>query len=158
MVRTAWWMAAAVRTTPAMARESVDGGCGAGPSGHVSRAGGQGVQAEVVGQCERGAVGLDFGDAAVSKAARPAELYRLVAELAVLAGGLPQLLGQLDRWLHIDHDAGRVGSDDHADAGRAVRGAAADLAGAGATAHDLARVLNNLLERCDGRKLETGPW
>src|SRR6478609_2495879 len=157
MVRTAWWMAAAVRTTPAMARESVDGGCGAGPSGHVSRAGGQGVQAEVVGQCERGAVGLDFGDAAVSKAARPAELYRLVAELAVLAGGLPQLLGQLDRWLHIDHDAGRVRSDDHADAGRAVRGAAADLAGAGATAHDLARVLNNLLERCDGRKLETGP-
>jgi len=151
-----------------MARESVDGGCGAGPSGHVSRAGGQGVQAEVVGQCERGAVGLDFGDAAVSKAARPAELYRLVAELAVLAGGLPQLLGQLDRWLHIDHDAGRVRSDDHdagrvrsddhADAGRAVRGAAADLAGAGATAHDLARVLNNLLERCDGRKLETGPW
>jgi len=88
----------------------------------------------------------------------PAELYRLVAELAVLAGGLPQLLGQLDRWLHIDHDAGRVGSDDHADAGRAVRGAAADLAGAGATAHDLAGVLNNLLERCDGRKLETGPW
>jgi hypothetical protein len=88
----------------------------------------------------------------------PAELYRLVAELAVLAGGLPQLLGQLDRWLHIDHDAGRVRSDDHADAGRAVRGAAADLAGAGATAHDLAGVLNNLLERCDGRKLETGPW
>ena len=76
----------------------------------------------------------------------------------MLVGGLPQLLGQLDRWLHIDHDAGRVGSDDHADAGRAVRGAAADLAGAGATAHDLARVLNNLLERCDGRKLETGPW
>src|SRR6476659_11323946 len=63
----------------------------------------------------------------------PAELYRLVAELAVLAGGLPKLLGQLDRWLHIDHDAGRVRSDDHdagrvrsddhADAGRAVRGA-----------------------------------
>ena len=76
----------------------------------------------------------------------------------MLVGGLPQLLGQLDRWLHIDHDAGRVRSDDHADAGRAVRGAAADLAGAGATAHDLARVLNNLLERCDGRKLETGPW
>ena len=71
----------------------------------------------------------------------PAELCRLVAELAVLAGGLPQLLGQLDRWLHIEHDAGRVRSDDHADPGPAVRGAAADLAGAGATAHDLAHVL-----------------
>jgi hypothetical protein len=71
----------------------------------------------------------------------PAELYRLVAELAVLAGRLPQLLGQLDRWLRIEHGAGRVRSDDYADPGPAVRGAAADLTDAGTTAHDLAHVL-----------------
>ena len=73
--------------------------------------------------------------------AGPAELYRLVAELVVLAGGLPQLLGQLDRWLHVEHEAGRVRSDDRADPGPMVRGAAGDLADAGATAHDLAHVL-----------------
>ena len=56
----------------------------------------------------------------------PAELYRLVAELVVLAGGMPQLLGQLDRWLRVEHDAGRVRSDDRADPGPTVRGAARD--------------------------------
>jgi hypothetical protein len=71
----------------------------------------------------------------------PAELYRLVAELALLAGGLPQLLGQLDRWLHFEHDAGRVRSDNHDDPGPAVCDAAAGLADAGAVARELADVL-----------------
>jgi hypothetical protein len=71
----------------------------------------------------------------------PAELYRLVAELVVLAGGMPQLLGQLDRWLRVEHDAGRVRSDDRADPGPTVRGAARDWVAAGAAAHDLAHVL-----------------
>ena len=77
----------------------------------------------------------------------PAELYRLVAELALLAGGLPQLVDQLDRWLQGELGAGRVRSDDRADPGPAVRGAAVDLAEAGAAAHDLTRVLAGAQQR-----------
>ena len=44
----------------------------------------------------------------------PAELYRLVTELVLLVDGLPQLLNQLGRWLHAEHDADRVRSDNHA--------------------------------------------
>ena len=48
----------------------------------------------------------------------PAELYRLVGELALLAGRLPQLLHQLDRWLRAEHDVGRVRADTGTDPGR----------------------------------------
>ena len=58
----------------------------------------------------------------------PAQLYRLVGDLGLLVGGLPQLLGQLEGWLHAEHDAGRVRSDNHADAGPTVGGATAHLA------------------------------
>jgi hypothetical protein len=71
----------------------------------------------------------------------PAELYRLVAELALLVGRLPQLLGQLDQWLHTEHDAGRLRTDNRTDPGPAVRDAAAHLADASDAAHDLAHVL-----------------
>lgn len=71
----------------------------------------------------------------------PAELYRLVAELALLVGGLPQLLGQLDQWLHTEHHADRLRTDNRTDPGRAVRDAAAQLADAGDAAHDLAHIL-----------------
>ena len=83
--------------------------------------------------------------------AGPAELYRLVAELVVLAGGLPQLLGQLDRWLHVGHEAGRFRSDDRADPGPMVRGAPGDLADTGATTHDLAHVQAAAQPRQDHR-------
>src|SRR5574337_1370489 len=73
----------------------------------------------------------------------PAELYRLVGELALLVGGLPQLLNQLEGWLHAERDAGRVRSDNHADPGPAVCGAAAHLARAGYPAHDLADLLTS---------------
>jgi len=71
----------------------------------------------------------------------PAELYRLVAELALLVGGLPQLLGQLDQWLHTEHHADRLRTDNRTDPGRAVRDAAAQLADAGDAAHDLTHIL-----------------
>ena len=72
----------------------------------------------------------------------PAELYRLVGELTLLAGGLPQLLDQLDRWLRAEHDVGRVRADTCTDPGRIVAAAGAELADAGAAAHDLAHVLD----------------
>ena len=72
----------------------------------------------------------------------PAELYRLVGELALLAGRLPQLLDQLDRWLRAEHDAGRIRADARADPGRIIAAAGAELADAGDAAHDLAHVLD----------------
>jgi hypothetical protein len=72
----------------------------------------------------------------------PAELYRLVGELAVLAGRVPQLLGQLDRWLREEHDAGRVRVDTGTDPGPIVAAAGADLADARDAAHELAHVLD----------------
>ncbi len=72
----------------------------------------------------------------------PAQLYRLVGDLGLLVGGLPQLLGQLEGWLHAEHDAGRVRSDNHADPGPAVSDAADDLAEAGDAARDVASLLN----------------
>ena len=71
----------------------------------------------------------------------PAELYRLVGELALLAGRLPQLLDQLDRWLRAEHDVGRIRADARADPGRIIAAAGAELADAGDAAHDLAHVL-----------------
>ncbi len=71
----------------------------------------------------------------------PAELYRLVAELVLLAGRLPQLLDQLDQWLHTEHDAGRLRTDTRTDPSPAVRDAATHLADAGNAAHELAHIL-----------------
>ncbi|HOQ54257.1 MAG TPA: hypothetical protein PLF56_11680 [Micropruina sp.] len=75
----------------------------------------------------------------------PAEMYRLVGELAVLAGGLPQLLGQLDRWLRAEHDHGRIRADTGTGPGRIVAAAGADLAGAGDAADELANALDAAL-------------
>ena len=72
----------------------------------------------------------------------PAQLYRLVGDLALLVAGLPQLLAQLEGWLQNEHDAGSVRSDSHADPGPAVSAAADDLAEAGDAARDVARALN----------------
>jgi hypothetical protein len=76
----------------------------------------------------------------------PAELYRLVGELAVLAGRLPQLLGQLDHWLQTEHDAGRVRSDTGTDPGRIVAAVGTDLADAREAAHELAHLLDAALQ------------
>ena len=72
----------------------------------------------------------------------PAQLYRLVGDLGLLVGGLPQLLGQLEGWLHAEHDAGRVRSDNHADPGPTVSDAADYLTEAGDAARDVASLLN----------------
>lgn len=71
----------------------------------------------------------------------PAELYRLVTELVLLVDGLPQLLNQLGRWLHAEHDADRVRSDNHADPGPTVSRATAHMADAGGAARELAHSL-----------------
>jgi len=71
----------------------------------------------------------------------PAQLYRLVGELVLLVDGLPQLLNQLGRWLHTEHDADRLRSDNHADPGPTVTHATAHMTAAGDHARDLAHKL-----------------
>jgi len=73
----------------------------------------------------------------------PAELDRLVAELAIMAGRLPQLLRQLRGWLDAEQHAGRLLSDNTTDSARIVDRAAAELAEAGDAAHDLGRALDD---------------
>jgi len=71
----------------------------------------------------------------------PAQLDRIIAELADLVAGLPQLLGQLYDWLAAEHHAGRIRSDNHTDPSRIVDQAAADLADAGHAARQLGQIL-----------------
>jgi hypothetical protein len=73
----------------------------------------------------------------------PAELDRLVAELAIMAGRLPQLLRQLRGWLDTEHHAGRLRSDDTTDPARIVDRAATELTQAGHAAHHLGRALDD---------------
>ena len=73
----------------------------------------------------------------------PAELDRLVAELAIMAGRLPQLLRQLRDWLDTEQHAGRLRTDNTTDPARIVDRAAAELTGAGHAAHDLGRALDD---------------
>ena len=73
----------------------------------------------------------------------PAELDLAVAELAVMARRLPQLLRQLDRWLHTEQHAGRIRTDDATDPAAVVAHATADLAHAGRLAHQLGHTLDD---------------
>ena len=73
----------------------------------------------------------------------PAELDRAVAELAVMAWRLPQLLRQLDRWLQTEQHAVRIRTDDGTDPAAVVDHAAAHLADAGRLAHELGCRLDN---------------
>jgi hypothetical protein len=70
---------------------------------------------------------------------QPADAYAILGELSLAASRLPQLLGQVGRWLAAALAAGRLGSDDGTDPACAVssaqificdaRGSAAALAG-----------------------------
>jgi hypothetical protein len=73
----------------------------------------------------------------------PAELDRLVAELAIMAGRLPQLLRQLGPWLDAEQHAGRLRSDNATDPAWIVDRAAAELATAGRAARGLGRALDD---------------
>jgi hypothetical protein len=53
----------------------------------------------------------------------PADAYEVLGELSLAASRLPQLLGQVGRWLAAALAAGRLGCDDGADPAAAVSGA-----------------------------------
>lgn len=72
---------------------------------------------------------------------QPADAYAVLGELSLAASGLPQLLGQVGRWLAAALAAGRLGCDDGADPAGAVSGAWLFLSGARGSAGALARDL-----------------
>lgn len=72
---------------------------------------------------------------------QPAGAYELLGELSLAASRLPQLLGQVSRWLAAALAAGRLGCDDGADPAHAVGGARLFISDARGSAAVLARDL-----------------
>jgi hypothetical protein len=73
--------------------------------------------------------------------ADPVEFSWLLSDLTAMAGRLPQLLDQLDRWLRHEHDAGHLRADTDTDPGELVCLATTQLTRAGHCANDLADTL-----------------
>jgi len=72
----------------------------------------------------------------------PAELARLLASLTALAAGLPQLLGQLERWLTDQHAHQQIHATGDLAADDVVAAATSHLARARCNAHDLTATLD----------------
>ena len=72
---------------------------------------------------------------------QPADAYEVLGELSLTASRLPQLLGQVGRWLAAALAAGRLGCDDGTDPAAAVSGAWLFISDARASAAALARDL-----------------
>ncbi len=71
----------------------------------------------------------------------PAGAYEVLGELSLTASRIPQLLGQVGRWLAAALAAGRLGCDDGTDPAAAVSGAWLFLSDARGSAAALARDL-----------------
>jgi hypothetical protein len=74
---------------------------------------------------------------------QPADAYEVLAELSLTASRIPQLLGQVGRWLAAALAAGRLGCDDGTDPAAAVSGAWLFISDARASAAALARDLEH---------------
>ena len=72
---------------------------------------------------------------------QPADAYDVLGELSLIASRLPQLLGQVGRWLASALAAGRLGCDDGTDPAAAVSGAWLFISDARGSAAALARDL-----------------
>jgi hypothetical protein len=72
---------------------------------------------------------------------QPADACAVLGELSLAASRLPQLLGQVGRWLAAALAAGRFGCDDGTDPACAVSGTWLFISGARSTAAALARDL-----------------
>ena len=72
---------------------------------------------------------------------QPADAYQVLGELSLAASRLPQLLGQVGRWLAAALAGGRLGCDDGTDPAAAVSGAGLFICGARGSAAALARDL-----------------
>lgn len=73
---------------------------------------------------------------------RPADAHAVLGELSLAASRLPQLLGQVGRWLAAALAAGQLGCDDGTDPACAVSGAWLFISDARGSAAALARDLS----------------
>ena len=87
--------------------------------------------------------GLNHATLGGSGLGQPADAYQVLGELSLAAAGLPQLLGQVGRWLATALAAGRLGCDDGTDPAGAVSGAWLFISDARASAAALARNLEH---------------
>jgi hypothetical protein len=74
---------------------------------------------------------------------QPADAYEVLGELSLTASRIPQLLGQVGRWLAAALAAGRLGCDDGTDPAAAVAGAWMFISDARGSAAALARDLGH---------------
>jgi hypothetical protein len=74
---------------------------------------------------------------------QPADAYEVLGELSLTASRLPQLLGQVGRWLAAALAAGQLGCDDGTDPAGAVSGAWLFISDARGSAAALARDLSH---------------
>jgi hypothetical protein len=74
---------------------------------------------------------------------QPADAYAVLGELSLAASRLPQLLGQVSRWLTAALVAGQLGCDDGTDPAGPVSGAGLFLSDARSTAATLAGNLSH---------------
>ena len=74
---------------------------------------------------------------------QPADAYAVLGELSLTASRIPQLLGQVGRWLASALAAGRLGCDDGTDPAAAVSGAWLFISDARASAAALASDLDH---------------
>jgi hypothetical protein len=72
---------------------------------------------------------------------QPSDAYEVLGELSLAASRIPQLLGQVGRWLAAALAGGRLGCDDGTDPAAAVSGAWLFISGARGSAAALARDL-----------------
>lgn len=72
---------------------------------------------------------------------QPADAYEVLGELSAAASRIPQLLGQVGRWLAAALAAGRLGCDDGTDPAAAVSGARLFISDARGSSAALARDL-----------------
>jgi len=92
----------------------------------------------------------------------PATVYTVTADLSLAAGRMPQLLGQLTRWLDTELAAGHLGVDDRSDPAGPVHEATAGMRRAAALAERLGRVLADVQSALGSvnafPRLEGGAW
>jgi hypothetical protein len=74
---------------------------------------------------------------------QPSDAYQVLGELSLTASRIPQLLGQVGRWLAAALAAGRLGCDDGTDPAAAISGAWLFISDARASAASLARDLEH---------------
>lgn len=87
----------------------------------------------------------------------PADLYSVVANLKIAAERLPQLFGQMARWLTAEHEAGRVDHDQGSDTGEYVGAVVEALERASQDAVTLGASLGTAHEVSAGLKAKSKP-